>query len=136
MAERPTGKGHRLSRAGFFALGLVMLALGLVGALLPLMPTTIFLILAAWCFGRSSPALERRMLEHPRFGPVLRDWREHGVMPRRAKWMAYTGMAVGYVIFLMTGNPPTWLAVAVLAMLGASALWIVRRPEEARTADR
>ena len=78
-------------RAGFLALGGLMLALGIVGAFLPVMPTTIFLIVAAWCFGRSSPRLEAWMLDHPRFGLALRQWREEGAVPLRAKLMAVFG---------------------------------------------
>ncbi len=116
-------------QAGFVALGCLFLLLGFIGALLPVMPTTIFLILAAWCFGRSSPRLERWMLDHPRFGPVLRDWREHGAMPRKAKLMACIGMTVGYALFWMVANPAPWLALAVAAAMLASALWIATRPE-------
>ena len=72
--RRAFGEGQRV---GFLALGGLMLALGIIGAFLPVMPTTIFLILAAWCFGRSSPRLESWMLDHQRFGPALRQWREH-----------------------------------------------------------
>ena len=129
MAGKPEPTTGRLARAGYLALGLIMLALGIVGAFLPLMPTTIFLILAAWCFGRSSPRLERWLLEHPRFGPVLRAWRQHGAIPRRAKWLAATGMAAGYAIFLLTVEPPVWLAALVAAALIGCTAWIATRPE-------
>jgi uncharacterized membrane protein YbaN (DUF454 family) len=120
---------HIGGRAGFLVLGFAFLVLAIIGALLPVMPTTIFLILAAWCFGRSSPRLEAWMLDHPRFGGVLRGWRAHGAIPRRAKWMASSGIALGYFLFLVSTAPSLLLAVVVaLAMLGC-ALWIVTRPE-------
>jgi uncharacterized membrane protein YbaN (DUF454 family) len=120
---------HVGRRAGFIALGFVFLALGIIGAFLPIMPTTIFLILAAWAFGRSSPRLEAWMLNHPQFGGVLRAWRADGAIPRRAKWMACGGIAVGYVVFWISAAPSPWLAgIVALAMLGC-ALWIITRPE-------
>ena len=70
-------------RLGWLALGCLFVGLGMIGAVLPLMPTTIFLILATGCFARSSPRLEAWLLNHPRFGPTLRDWRERGAILRR-----------------------------------------------------
>ena len=91
--------------------GYLSLGLAVIGAILPLMPTTVFLLIAAWCFGRSSPALRAKLLANPRFGPALRDWQEHGSISRRAKRAALLGMALG------------WLLVAVaLRNLLASAL--------------
>lgn len=120
---------HAGRRAGFVALGFAFVALGIIGAFLPVMPTTVFLILAAWSFGRSSPRLEAWMLNHPKFGGVIRDWREHGAVPRRVKYLACSGMAVGFAVFWLSTHPPLWLgALVALGMLGC-ALWISTRPE-------
>ncbi|TKT76340.1 YbaN family protein [Aquamicrobium sp. LC103] len=118
-----------IGRVGFIVLGFVMLLLGIIGAFLPVMPTTIFLILAAWCFGRSSPRLEAWMLAHPQFGPVLRDWRAHGAIPRRAKIMACGGMALGYLLFWLGARPGSWLAAFVALIMIACAAYVVTRPE-------
>jgi len=91
----------------WFALGWVMVGLGVIGALLPVMPTTIFLILAVGCFARSSPKFEQRLLAHPRYGPSLRLWREQGAVSRKGKAFASAGMAVGFALFCW-GAHPSW----------------------------
>jgi len=124
-------RGNRMRRTirlGWLLLGLFCVGLGIVGALLPLMPTTIFLILAAGCFARSSPRLEARLLNHPRFGPTLRAWRRDGAMGRRAKGMAYGGMALGYVAFLLTAHPTAIACIIVAVVFGGCALYIWTRP--------
>jgi uncharacterized membrane protein YbaN (DUF454 family) len=122
------GRLHAAARYGWLALGFFFIALGVVGALLPLMPTTIFLILAAGCFARSSPRLEAWLLHHPRFGPTLRAWRRDRAIPRRAKLMACTGITAGYVIFLTTARPHLPLALLVAAAMSGCALFILSRP--------
>jgi len=129
--DAPTGADSRLEearKAGFIALGLLMLLLGFVGAFLPVMPTTIFLILAAWFFSRSSPRLESWMLDHPRFGSVLRHWRLYGAIPRRAKFLACAGMAGGFAGFMLLAAPGPLLAAAVAAFMLAAAAYVVTRP--------
>lgn len=115
----------------YLILGFLMLALGIIGAFVPLMPTTIFLILAAWCFTRSSPRLERWLLDHRRFGPTLRAWREDGAISRRAKIMACSGMGLGFALFWIGVQPDAWLLLIVLAALLACAWFVVSRPEPA-----
>jgi uncharacterized membrane protein YbaN (DUF454 family) len=119
---------NRLSRAEWLGLGLVFVALGFIGALLPLMPTTIFLILAAGCFARSSPRLEAWLLGHPRFGPTLVAWRRDGAIPTRAKWFACSGIVLGYALFWWGARPHLLLALGVGAAMAACALFIVSRP--------
>ncbi len=119
----------RSVRIFYLVLGILMLVLGFIGALLPVMPTTIFLILAAWCFGRSSPRLEAWLLDHPRFGPTLRAWRENGAVPRRIKLIAVSGMLAGYAIFFITVVPGLWLALTVGAGMLACAVYVLTRPD-------
>ena len=123
------GRRYRSAvRVGWMLLGLFLVALGIIGAFLPLMPTTIFLILAAGCFARSSPRLEAWLLDHPRHGPALRAWRAEGAISRRGKQAACLGMTAGYGIFCLTARPAFPLAAVVAAALLGSAAWIIRRP--------
>lgn len=105
-----------------------MVALGIIGAFLPVMPTTIFLIMAAWFFGRSSPKLEARLLADPRFGPTLIRWQEKGAISPRAKFYACLGMSAGYAIFWYSTQPELLLGVIVALLIGASALYVLSRP--------
>ncbi|MEJ1965014.1 MAG: YbaN family protein [Gammaproteobacteria bacterium] len=108
--------------------GLLMLALGIVGAFLPVMPTTIFLILAVGCFSRSSPRLEQWLLQHPRFGPPLRQWFEQGAISRRGKVYAALGMALGFAIFWWEAHPSLGLWIGVAAFFAACAAYVLSRP--------
>jgi len=115
-------------RIVYFSLGWVMVALGVIGAVTPLLPTTIFLIIAAACFARSSPRLEAWLLDHPRFGKTLRDWRATGAISRTGKAMACAGMTFGFVRFYWGAKPSLLLAAGVAALLLACAAFVVSRP--------
>lgn len=125
-----------MTRIPCFCLGWLMMAFGVIGAFVPLMPTTIFLILAAWFFARSSPRLEAWLLGHSHFGPTLVAWNESGAIPLRGKVAACLGMAIGFALFWMGVHPGPWLAGAVSVFLIASALYVVTRPtQRAASAD-
>lgn len=112
----------------WFCLGCLMVALGIIGAVLPVMPTTVFLIAAVGCFTRSSPRLAKVLLQHPRYGPSLRLWREQGAVSSKGKALAAAGMALGYALFWWKAHPMLPLALTVAALLAASAAWVVSRP--------
>lgn len=108
--------------------GLLAVALGLLGAALPVLPTVPFMLVAAFCFARSSPRLDAWIVNHPRFGRAVRDWRAHGVAPRRAKWASAIGMSAGLVFSALAGLPPLALAGQAAVMIAVSA-WVWRLPE-------
>lgn len=110
------------------ALALACVALGLVGIVLPGLPTVPFLIVAAWAGGRGWPALEAWLILHPRFGPPIRRWRDHGAIPRRAKWAASAMMAASAGVLWFSGLP-LWARVAIPLFMALVALWMWLRPE-------
>ena len=118
----PTGWVARL----WLGAGVLALAAGLVGIFLPLLPTTPFVLLAAFCFARGSPRWERWLLRHPRFGPMVRAWRARRVIPLRAKQLAWAMMALGSAwAWWMLPTPWRWLPALVCAVV---ALWMARLP--------
>jgi hypothetical protein len=110
----------------YLMLGLASLAAGAAGVVLPLVPTVPFVLLAAFCFARSSPGLERRLIEHRRFGPHIRAWREARSISRAGKRAAWAAFAASAIIGLLT-LPLPWAALPLAAALAGSA-WIARVP--------
>lgn len=107
--------------------GSVALGLGVLGAFLPLLPTTVFLIIAAWAFGKSAPKLRARLYAHRRFGPTLRAWDRHRAIPPRAKLAAVIGMGLSLVLVMLTATTP-WVPMAAGGVLTLCALYVLTRP--------
>ncbi len=112
----------------YFVSGLFFVGLAFIGAFLPVMPSTIFVILAAGCFARSSPRFETWLLDHKHFGPSLKAWRQHGAILPGAKAMALAGMLAGYLIFWFVVEPAPLLAIGVASLLISSAVYVATRP--------
>ena len=112
------------------ALAVLCVVLGVIGIFVPVMPTVPFLLVAAWAASRSSPRLHRWLVNHPRFGRQLREWNAHGVVPRRAKWMA-TGMMACSCLAMLVVAPARWVpaVVAGIACIAAVLAWLWKRPE-------
>ncbi|MCY3830362.1 MAG: YbaN family protein [Rhodospirillaceae bacterium] len=114
-------------RAVWFAIGFVALLLAALGAVLPLLPTTVFLLVAAFAFARSSDRWHAWLLSHRVFGPLIADWRDHRAIDRRAKILSAASMAAVFGISLALGAGTLVLAVQAV-VLGAAAAFVLSRP--------
>ena len=115
-------------RAGWFAAGWVAVAVGAIGIVVPGLPTTVFFIIAASCFGRSSPRFEQWVLGLPRIGRMVADHRAGLGMPRRAKVAALATMwaAIGVSCVLLRDRLAVVAVVAALGVVGSAyILWRV-----------
>lgn len=113
------------------ALGIAFVATGFVGAFVPGLPTTPFLILAAACYTRGDPAARARLVAHPRFGPALKAWFDHGVVSRRAKVLAILMMIASASFGIWIGGLGVAQAAVVIAVVACVATWLALRPERA-----
>ncbi|MGU2819807.1 YbaN family protein [Acinetobacter baumannii] len=106
----------------------IFITLGIIGAILPGMPTTVFLILAAWAASKGWPQMDAWLLNHPKYGPTLRDWRANGTVPRKAKWIATIMMTASGILMLFT-SAPFWVKVFTDTAMLVVAIWLWLRPE-------
>lgn len=119
--------GGPVRRALWLILGLASVALGVIGVFLPILPTVPFLILAAFAFSRSNRAWEARLLNHPRYGPPLRAWREKGLISRTGKRAATAAFALSILLALIFMALP-WSLLPILVAVPCLS-WIWTRPE-------
>ena len=123
----PTDEQGMVARQLWRLAGGISVLLGVIGIFLPLLPTTPFLLLAAYCFQRSSPALHAWLINHPRLGPSIRDWREHGAISQSAKIQAVAAMVVVLGVSFLLGVNWTVLTIQ-LVVLCCVAVFILSRP--------
>ncbi|EIK95366.1 hypothetical protein PMM47T1_17765 [Pseudomonas sp. M47T1] len=119
----------KTARILFGLLAYVSLGIGLVAIVIPGLPTTEFILLAAWAATRSSPRLSAWLENHRLFGPILSNWRNGKVIVRRAKVSATLSMLVCSVIMLLTLKH-AWPVFAAIACMLVVNLWIWSRPEQ------
>ena len=123
----PARPRRRTAILAYRALGVVCVALGTAGVFLPLLPTTVFLIIAVWAFARGAPEWADKVRAHPRLGPYIRDWEARGVIPRRAKALAVVLMATSWAGVALATRSLVWM-IGLGATLAVVAAWIVTRP--------
>ena len=115
-------------RYGLLAFGWLNVLMGIAGFFLPVVPSTIFLLIALWAFSKSSPRFHRWLYNHPRFGKTIRAWHEHRVIPAPAKALAVTMMAAS-LAFVSLFVAESWMLPAILAaILSGISGFILTRP--------
>ena len=126
----PPGGPRRPGRLrwAWWLLAWASLALGVVGVVVPGLPTVPFVLLSAYAAARGSARLHAWLLAHRRFGPMIRDWQAHGAVSRRAKWLATSMMALAALLMFLTA-PRWWMAATGTAIMATVAFWLWRRPE-------
>ncbi len=114
-------------RAFWFLSGITSFGLGMIGAVLPLLPTVPFLLLATFCFARSSPTLHEWLITHETYGPHILAWQENGAISLRAKRLATGTIAATFCVSLVLGLSIKLLAIQA-ATLSLVLLFIWSRP--------
>lgn len=128
MSEAQTSQTPRIARPFWFALGWIAVALAAAGAVLPLLPTTPFLLVAVWAFGKSSERWRRWVYAQPHFGPLIVAWERHGAIPRWAKVLAISMMAASFLGLTLSDRLPWWGLGLVGVTLACVGIFIVTRP--------
>ena len=95
------GRDCFMKKVLYLSLGLFLTCLGIIGAFLPVMPTTVFLIGALFCFTKSSPRLESWLIQHPKYGPSLVAWRKHGAISKKVKCIACCSMLISFILSIL-----------------------------------
>lgn len=123
---------HSRFRYAYLALGFVCVGLGVLGAFLPVLPTTSFLLVALWAFSRSSRRFHDWLYNHPRWGPRLQEWKAHGTIPVKVKVTAICTMlaSLGFMVFVAHSRWPVVAAAAAFMLVGAA--YILSRPSRPR----
>ncbi|APE30028.1 hypothetical protein BOX17_03090 [Halomonas aestuarii] len=117
-----------LHRLAFLGLAWISFGLGVIGAFLPLLPTTCFMLLAVWAASKGSPRFAAWIRDHRRFGPAIAAWEAERAIPRHAKRLAAVMLALSMVVLAVTVSL-LWLKLALIAGLALVAAWVLSRPE-------
>ncbi|WP_448551544.1 YbaN family protein [Thalassotalea montiporae] len=117
----------RISRIALVIVGLLFVGLGILGVVLPVLPTTPFLIVAAACFAKSSPRLHQMLLDNRIFGPMIRDWQAHRSIPLRAKRIALVSMVLACAWSCYVLQSYLWGAL-VIALITGPFIFVWRLP--------
>ena len=117
-----------LKRPLLLGTGWICVGLGILGIIMPLFPTTPFLLVAIWAFSRSSPELAEKIRSHRHAGKFVRDWEDEGVIPTGAKIIAVTMMTAMFGYLHFGTEAPAWMEIGTALVMAGAAAFILSRP--------
>ncbi len=132
--KEPTVEGDRLHdsammRSIFMVLGGVFFITGIIGIFLPVLPTTGFIILAGACWAKGSTRFHNWLMSYPLFAKMINDWEENRAMPKKAKYLAWSMMALSCGLLFYRLPPHLyWIAIVSSVLCLMVALWMYRLP--------
>ena len=109
----------------------IFFALGVIGAFLPVMPTTVFMIMALWGFSKSSKRFHDWLYHHKLFGPPLQQWNDYGVIPPVAKFSAVGFMLFSLIYLIFFSESPPWLFYCAVGVIAFGCWYILTKPSKA-----
>ena len=115
-------------RIVFFTLGWIFFSLGLIGAFLPVLPTTPFMLLALFMFAKSSERFHNWLYHHRVFGPPLQLWHQHRIIPAKAKILSVSMMSLSLLYIIFFSPIPTWLMIVTGLLMGYGAWFVLTKP--------
>lgn len=130
MSSKPSSS--RTVRWLLWLAGTVSLALGLIGVVVPGLPTTPFVLLAAACYAKASPRLHGWLLNHRFLGPMVRDWEQHRSLTRRTKTVAIGSMVVMVGLSAWGFRHQPWVLAALLVAAAIGLIVVMRIPSRER----
>ncbi|MGD8483728.1 MAG: YbaN family protein [Thioalkalispiraceae bacterium] len=126
---------QRVFKSCYFALGWLFFGTGLVGAFLPVLPTTPFMLLALWMFAKSSQRFHHWLYHHPLFGCPLQQWHTHRVIPLKAKLASVTMMSLSFIYMLFYSPVPWWMDILIGLFMLYGAWFVLSKPSKAPSDD-
>jgi uncharacterized protein len=120
----------QIKKLFFLAIGWLSVGLAILGIILPIMPTVPFLLVAIWAFSKSSPVLADRIRNHKTFGPSIRDWQDHKIIPLKAKVAAVVMMGTSGSYLWFWSKAPTWLSGSIVMGMLIVGIFILTRPSQ------
>ncbi len=112
------------------AVGWFFVIVGAIGIVVPVLPTTPFLLISLWAFSQSSDRFHAWLFNHRIFGPPLQAWEQHGIIPMRAKTIALLTMAVSAILVISLTETPWYGIIGMLLLMSIGAIFILSRPSK------
>lgn len=124
---------QKSKKIALLAIGWFFVAVGAVGVVLPVLPTTPFLIISLWAFSQSSDRFHNWLYTHRIFGPPLQEWSDHGVIPVRAKIFAVGSMTISATLVILYSDVSWWGLFGMVALMLVGATFVLSRPSKRKT---